>query len=76
MLGLHCRKNVFIAAVRGLLIAVASLLVAPGLQDTQASVAVVCGLQSSGSLVVAHKLSCSAAGGILLDQAWNLCLLH
>ena len=28
------------------------------------------------SVVVAHRLSCSAACGILLDQGSNLCLLH
>ena len=43
-LGLHCCENVSLAAMCGLLIAVAPLLVVPGLQDTQASAAVVCGL--------------------------------
>ena len=33
-------------------------------------------LWSTGSIVVVHGLSCSAACGILLDQGWNLCLLH
>ena len=33
-------------------------------------------LKSTGSLAVAHGLSCSAAGGIFLDQGSNLCLLH
>ena len=28
------------------------------------------------SVVVAHRLSCSAAGGIFLDQGSNPCLLH
>ena len=28
---------------------------------------------SVGSVVVAHKLSCSAACGIFLDLRWNLC---
>ena len=33
-------------------------------------------LQSTGSTVVAHRLSCCAAWGILLDQGSNLCLLR
>ena len=37
---------------------------------------VVPGLQSTGSVIVAHGLSCSAACGIFLDQGSNLCLLH
>ena len=35
-LGPHCCENISLAAVCGLLIGVASLLVVPGLQDTQA----------------------------------------
>ena len=53
----------FLAAVRGLLIAVASL-VEHRLQGTQTSV------------VVAHRLGCSVACGIFLDQGLNPCLLH
>ena len=34
------------------------------------------GLWSRGSIVVAHRLSCSVACGIFLDQRWNSCLLH
>ena len=34
------------------------------------------GLESTGSIVVAHKLSCSEACGIFLDQGLNPCLLH
>ena len=41
MLGLYCCKNVSLAAVGRLLIAVASLLVVPGLQDAQALAAAV-----------------------------------
>ena len=33
-------------------------------------------LQRTGSVVVAHGLSCSMAYGIFLDQESNLCLLH
>ena len=40
------------------------------------SVVVVPGLQSTGSIVVAHGLSCSAAYGIFTDQGLNPCLLH
>ena len=39
------------------------------------SVAAVPGLQSSGSMVVVHRLSCPAAYGILPDQGLNLFLL-
>ena len=34
------------------------------------------GPQSTGSVVVAHRLSCSAAWGIFQDQGSNLYLLH
>ena len=34
------------------------------------------GLQSTGSIVVAHRLSCSKACGIFPDQGSNPCLLH
>ena len=33
-------------------------------------------LQSTGSVFVAHGLSCSVACGILPDQRWNPCLLQ
>ena len=33
-------------------------------------------LQSTDSIVVAHRLSCSLAHGIITDQGSNLCLLH
>ena len=33
-------------------------------------------LQCTGSMVVAHRLSCSLASGIVLDQGSNSCLLH
>ena len=54
-----------------------------GLQDTRASVAVARGsgvvtpwFLSTGSMVVAHGLSCSMACGISPDQGLNPCLLH
>ena len=40
------------------------------------SVVVARGLYSTGSIVVAHRLSCSAACGIFLDQGSNPCPLH
>ena len=33
-------------------------------------------LQSTGSVVVARRLNCSVACGVLLDQGSNPCLLH
>ena len=38
-------------------------------------VAVVPKLQSTGSAVVVHRLNCSQACGIFLDQGSNPCLL-
>ena len=65
-------------AVHGLLIAVASLvaelrLQVRGLQQLwhAGSVVVARGLQSTGSVVVAHRLICSAACGIFPDQGSN-----
>ena len=34
------------------------------------------GSKSTGSVAVAHGLSCSTAGGVFLDQGWNPCLQH
>ena len=62
-LGLHCYAGFSPAAVRGLLIAVVSPAVAPGLQST-------------GALVVACALHCPEAYGIFPDLGWNPCLLH
>ena len=42
----------------------------------RASVAVARGVQSAGSVVVAHGLGCSVACGIFPDQGANPCLLH
>ena len=41
-------------------------------QGAQASVAVVLRLWSTGSIVVVHGLSCSAACGIFLDRDWTM----
>ena len=46
------------------------------LQGFWASVVVVPRLQSTGSIVVVHRLNCSAACGVFLDQGLNPCLPH
>ena len=92
VLGLRCCVRAFSScgewgllflAVRGLLIAVASLVAEHGLQAHGlqqlwhlGSVAVARGLQSAGSVAVAHGPSCSVACGILPDQGSNPCPLH
>ena len=82
VLGLCCCVGSSLAAARwdytlivahGLLIAVVSLLPSSRHID---SVGVAPGLQSAGSVVAGHGLSCSAACGIFPDQRSNLCLLH
>ena len=92
-LGLHCCARGFsncgerglpFIAVCGLLIAVDSLaaehgLQAHGLQQLwhESSAVVARGLQSAGSIVVAHRLiSCSSACGIFPDEGSNPCPLH
>ena len=80
-LGLHCclrafsscgERGLLFVAVHGLLIAVVSLVTEHGLQARRlqqlwhvGSVVVARGLQSAGSVVVTHGLSCSAACGNL-----------
>ena len=49
-----------------------SLVVAGGLLIAVASLVTEHGLWSTGSVVVAHGLSCSAASGICLDQQLNV----
>ena len=53
-------------------------LQAHGLQQLQhpGSIVEACGLQSAGSVVVAHGLSCSTARGIFPDQGSNPRPLH
>ena len=46
------------------------------LKGAWASVVMVPGLPSTGSIAMAHELSCSTACGIFLDQGLNPCLLH
>ena len=42
----------------------------------RASVVRLSGFSSTGSIVVAHRLSCSVACGIFLGQGSNPCLFH
>ena len=70
------KRGYSLAVVCGFLIAMASLVVEQGLWGTQASAVAALGLQSTGSTVVAHRLSCSVACEIFLNQGPNLCLLH
>ena len=62
VLGLRCCLGFALVAESKVLIAVASLVSAPGLQGT-------------GSVVVC-RLSCSEACELFLDQGLNLCLWH
>ena len=73
MLGLCCcmqafsscgERGLLFIVVRGLFIAVASL------------VCIAWALGAWASVIVAHGLSCSAACGIFPDQGSNLCPLH
>ena len=69
-------RGLLFVAVRGLLIVVASLVNGARALGAWASVVVACGLWSAGSIVVAHRLSCSAASGIFPDQGSNPCPRH
>ena len=82
-LSLVAGSGLLFVVVHGLLIAVASLVAEHGLQACglwqlwhTGSVVVARGLQSAGSMVAAHGLSCSAACGIFPDQGSNPCPLH
>ena len=65
-----------LAAACGLLIVVASLAVEHRLEGSQAAGVAAPRLQSAGSIVMAHGLSCPEACGIFLEQELNPCLLH
>ena len=69
-------QGVSLVMAHRLLIVVSSLVVEPRLYGGWASVVVVPGLSSTGSVAVVHRLSCSAACGIFPDQGLNLCPLH
>ena len=62
--------------VQGLLTAGASLAAEHRLEGTQASAAAAPRLWSTGSIAVAHGLSCSVACGVFPDEGSNLCLLY
>ena len=72
MLGLCCCPGFsLVVASRG-----HSLVEVCGLLIVVTSLVAKRGLQSTGSVVVAHRLSCFVARGIFPGQGWNLCLLH
>ena len=56
-----------LVVVHGLLNAVASLVSEHGLQDAWVSVVAAPGLWSTGTVVVAHRLSCSLASSRIRD---------
>ena len=64
-------RGLLFVVVRGLLIAVASLVGGTRALGARASV-----VWHVGSVVVAHGPSCSVACGIFPDQGSNRCLLH
>ena len=66
-----CERGLLFVAVRGLLNAVASLVAKHRLKVHSLQQ-----LWHTGSVVMAHGLSCSAACGIFPDQGSNLCPLH
>ena len=72
-----------LAAVSGLLVAVASLAVECGLWGVWASVVAALGLSSCGSQALGHSFNSYGKQtwlftvcGVFLDQGSNLCLLH
>ena len=81
MLGLRCCMGFSLGggyplvAVYKLLTAVTSLAAEHGLWGHAGAVGAAPGSWRTGCVVV-HRLSCSAACGIFLDQGSNLCLLH
>ena len=58
------------------LLCVFSLVVVPGLLVAVASLVAGPGAKATGSVLVAHGLSCSETRGTLLDQGLILCPLH
>ena len=66
-------RDFSLVVVHGLLFAVVSLVVKHDLQGIRTSVVAALKLQSTGLVVVAHRLICSVACGIFLDQGSNLC---
>ena len=72
----YCCVGFSLVAALGPLTAVASLAAEHRLSGAWTSAVAACGLYSTGSVVLAHRPSCSAACGILPDQGSNPCLLH
>ena len=70
------RAEATLVAGRELPIALASAVAEHGLYGKWASTVTVPGLESTGSIVVAHGFSCSMACGIFPDQGWNSCSLY
>ena len=67
----------FLVAVRGLLIAVVSLVLEHRLAGVHASIVAARGLSSCALQALEHRLnSCPVAGGIFPDQGSNPCLLR
>ena len=72
-----CSKWRLLFSCRALaLIAATSLVAQHRLSGARASVAVACGLWSARSVVAVHRLRCSEARGIFLDQGSNSRPLH
>ena len=76
-------RDCCLIAVRGFLIAVASLAVECGLWGVWASVVAALGLSSCGSQALGHSFNSYGKQtwlftvcGVFLDQGSNLCLLH
>ena len=65
-----------LVAMCGLLIAMASLVGGAGAPGHMGSGDVTPRLLSTGSVAVVHRLSCSEACGIFLDQGSNPCRPH
>ena len=80
VLGLHCCAWAFSSCGKQglLLVAVCRPLITMGslVAGAWASVGMVPRLKSTGSIAVAHVLSCSVAREIFPDQESNPCLLH
>ena len=88
MLGLHCCKgfSLVVESGRSSSFVVLRLVIAMAPMDSRVHrpqwlwrmgpVVVAPRFQSTGSTVVAHRLSCSAACGIFPDQESNRCLLY
>ena len=75
VLWLHCWRGCFLLVVQGLVL---SQSITAGLQQLwhMSSAVAAPGFQSTGSVVVEHRPSCSSACGILLHQGSNLSFLH